>query len=204
MEKKQLDWANLKFVYQPTDYRFVTNWKNGKWDDGTLTKDPNVVLNECAEVLQYSQSGFEGMKAYTTEDGRTVTFRPDLNAERFETTCKQLMLPLYPKEKFIKAVEDTIRANWAWVPPYGSGASLYVRPVMFGSGEMIGVAPAPEYQFRVFTTPGGAVLQERHQADPADGQRLRPGRPARHGPHQGGPELRHEPVRRHAGPQPGL
>ncbi len=159
MEKKQLDWANLKFVYQPTDYRFVTNWKNGKWDDGTLTKDPNVVLNECAEVLQYSQSGFEGMKAYTTEDGRTVTFRPDLNAERFETTCKQLMLPLYPKEKFIKAVEDTIRANWAWVPPYGSGASLYVRPVMFGSGEMIGVAPAPEYQFRVFTTPVGPYFK---------------------------------------------
>lgn len=159
MEKKNIDWANLGFGYMQTDKRFVANYKEGKWDDGALISDANFVINECAGVLQYSQSCFEGMKAYTTEDGHIVTFRPDLNAERMENSCKRLEMPVFSQEKFVDAIVQTIAANEAWVPPYGSGATLYVRPYMFGSGPVIGVKPADEYQFRVFVTPVGPYFK---------------------------------------------
>lgn len=159
MEKKNIDWANLGFGYMKTDKRFVANFKDGKWDDGDLISDENIVINECAGVLQYSQSCFEGMKAYTTEDGHIVTFRPDLNGERMENSCKRLEMPVFPKERFVEAVVETIKANVAWVPPYGSGATLYVRPYMFGSGPVIGVKPADEYQFRILVTPVGPYFK---------------------------------------------
>ncbi len=160
MEKKNLDWANIGFVYHQTDYRYVSNYKNGAWDEGTLTTDPNIVLNECAGVLQYAQTVFEGLKAYTTEDGRIVTFRPDLNAQRMEDSAKRLEMPVFPKERFVQAVIETVKANAAYVPPYGSGATLYIRPYMFGSNPVIGVKPSDEYQFRVFTTPVGPYFKE--------------------------------------------
>lgn len=160
MEKKNLDWANIGFGYHQTDYRYVSNYKNGAWDEGTLTTDPNIVLNECAGVLQYAQTVFEGLKAYTTEDGRIVTFRPDLNAQRMEDSAKRLEMPVFPKERFVQAVIETVKANAAYVPPYGSGATLYIRPYMFGSNPVIGVKPADEYQFRVFTTPVGPYFKE--------------------------------------------
>lgn len=159
MEKKNIDWKNLGFGYIQTDYRFVANYKNGAWDEGTLTEDPNVVINECAGVLQYAQTVFEGMKAYTTKDGRIVTFRPDLNGERMEQSAARLEMPIYPKDKFVEAIIKTIKANEAYVPPYGSGATLYVRPYMFGSNPVIGVKPADEYQFRVLTTPVGTYFK---------------------------------------------
>ena len=159
MEKKNIDWANLGFGYVNTDYRFVSNFKNGAWDEGVLTEDPMVTINECAGVLQYAQTIFEGMKAYTTEDGRIVTFRPDLNAERMEASAKRLEMPVFPKERFIDAVVQTVKANKAYVPPYGSGATLYVRPYQFGTNPVIGVKPADEYQFRVFTTPVGPYFK---------------------------------------------
>ena len=159
MEKKDIDWGNLGFAYMPTDKRFVANYKNGAWDEGTLTSDPNVVLNECACVFQYSQSCFEGLKAYTTEDGHIVTFRPDLNAERMANSARRLEMPAYPEDKFIEAVVKTVEANEAYVPPYGSGATLYIRPYMFGSNAVIGVKPADEYQFRVLTTPVGPYFK---------------------------------------------
>ena len=159
MEKKNIDWANLGFGYIPTDYRFVANYKDGAWEEGGLTEDANLVLNECAGVLQYAQTIFEGMKAYTTADGRIVTFRPDLNGERMEQSAKRLEMPVFPKERFVEAVLKTIGANAAYVPPYGSGATLYVRPCMFGSNPVIGVKPADEYQFRVFTTPVGPYFK---------------------------------------------
>lgn len=160
MEKKNLDWANIGFGYHQTDYRYVSNFKNGAWDEGTLTTDSNIVLNECAGVLQYAQTIFEGLKAYTTEDGRIVTFRPDLNAQRMEDSAKRLEMPVFPKERFVQAVIETVKANAAYVPPYGSGATLYIRPYMFGSNPVIGVKPANEYQFRVFTTPVGPYFKE--------------------------------------------
>jgi len=159
MEKKNIDWGNLGFGYLPTDYRYVSNFKNNAWDEGALTTDANVVLNECAGVLQYAQTVFEGMKAYTTEDGRIVTFRPDLNAERMENSAKRLEMPVFPKDRFIDAVIKTVKANAAFVPPYGSGATLYIRPYEFGTNPVIGVKPADEYQFRVFTTPVGPYFK---------------------------------------------
>ena len=159
MEKKNIDWGNLGFGYVKTDYRYVSNYKNGTWDEGGLTTDDTVTISECAGVLQYAQTVFEGMKAYTTEDGRIVTFRPDLNGERMEHSAARLEMPVFPKERFVDAVVQTIKANAAYVPPYGSGATLYVRPYMFGSDAVIGVKPANEYQFRVFTTPVGPYFK---------------------------------------------
>ena len=159
MDKKNIDWANLGFGYIQTDKRFVSNFKDGKWDDGKLTDDANVVINECAGVLQYAQTVFEGMKAYTTEGGRIVTFRPDLNAKRMADSARRLEMPVYPEDKFVEAIEKTIKANAGYVPPYGSGATLYVRPYMFGSNPVIGVKPADEYQFRVLTTPVGPYFK---------------------------------------------
>jgi branched-chain amino acid aminotransferase len=158
-KKKNLDWENLSFAYVVTDKRYVANFKNGAWDKGKLTKDDKIVMTECAGVLQYAQTCFEGLKAYTTEDGRIVTFRPDLNGERMENSCRGLEMPVFPKDRFVEAVLDTVKANRAWVPPYGSGATLYVRPYMFGSSAVIGVKPAEEYQFRILTTPVGPYFK---------------------------------------------
>lgn len=159
MEKKSIDWGNLGFGYLKTDKRYVSYFKDGKWDGGALTEDATITISECAGVLQYAQTCFEGLKAYTTEDGRIVTFRPDLNGERMEDSARRLEMPVFPKERFIDAVEETVRANAAWVPPYGSGATLYIRPFMFGSNPVIGVKPATEYEFRMFCTPVGPYFK---------------------------------------------
>ena len=159
MEKKNIDWTNLGFGYIATDKRFVSNFKDGAWDEGVLTEDSNVTINECAGVLQYAQTVFEGLKAYTTEDGHIVTFRPDLNGERMEQSAKRLEMPVFPRELFVEAVLQVVKANAAYVPPYGTGATLYIRPYMFGSNPVIGVKPADEYQFRIFTTPVGPYFK---------------------------------------------
>lgn len=159
MEKKNIDWSNLGFGYVKTDYRFVSDFKDGKWDEGRMTEDDKVVISECAGVLQYAQTVFEGMKAYTTQDGRIVTFRPDLNASRMADSARRLEMPVFPEDRFIQAVVDTVKANAAYVPPYGSGATLYIRPYMFGSNPVIGVKPADEYQFRIFVTPVGPYFK---------------------------------------------
>ena len=159
MEKKNIDWSNLGFGYIQTDKRFVANYKNGAWDEGILTEDANIVLNECAGVFQYAQTCFEGLKAYTTEKGQIVCFRPDLNAERMARSAARLKMPVFPEERFIQAVVDTVKANAAYVPPFGSGATLYIRPYEFGSDPVIGVKPANEYQFRILTTPVGPYFK---------------------------------------------
>ena len=159
MEKKNIDWSNIGFGYVQTDKRYVANYKDGAWDKGALTDDPNIVMNECAGVLQYAQTCFEGPKAYTTEDGHIVTFRPDLNAERLMDSAARLEMPQLPKEQFIDAVDQVVKANAGYVPPYGSGATLYIRPYMFGINPVIGVKPADEYQFRMFCTPVGPYFK---------------------------------------------
>ncbi|MGN1467122.1 MAG: branched-chain amino acid aminotransferase [Ruminococcus sp.] len=159
MEKKNIDWQNIGFGYIPTDKRYVANYKDGAWDKGCLTEDANIVMNECAGVLQYAQTCFEGLKAYTTKDGHIVTFRPDLNAERMISSCERLEMPVFPKDRFIDAVTQVVAANEAWVPPFGSGATLYLRPYMFGINSVIGVKPADEYQFRLFATPVGPYFK---------------------------------------------
>ena len=156
---KNIDWSNLGFGYVKTDYRYVSNFKNGAWDEGTLSTDDMVTISECACVLQYAQTVFEGMKAYTTEDGRIVVFRPDLNAERMENSAKRLEMPIFPKDRFVDAIVKLVEANADYVPPYGSGATLYIRPYMFGTNAVIGVKPADEYQFRAFCTPVGPYFK---------------------------------------------
>ena len=159
MEKKNVDWSNLGFGYVQTDQRYVSNYKNGAWDDGCLTDQADITMSECACVLQYAQTCFEGLKAYTTADGKIVCFRPDLNAARMADSCRRMKMPVFPEDRFLDAVVQTVRANAAWVPPYGSGASLYLRPFMFGSDAVIGVKPANEFQFRVFATPVGPYFK---------------------------------------------
>lgn len=159
MEKKNLDWANIGFGYRKTDKRYVATYKDGQWDNGSLIEDDTITMSECACVLQYAQTCFEGLKAYTTSDGRIVCFRPDLNAQRMADTCKRLEMPILSKEQFVEAIKSVVLANEAYVPPYGSGATLYIRPFMFGINSVIGVKPATEYQFRVFTTPVGPYFK---------------------------------------------
>ncbi len=159
MEKKNIDWGNLSFAYVQTDKRYVSWYRNGAWDEGALIDDPNITMSECACVLQYAQTVFEGIKAYTTEDGRIVTFRPDLNAKRMADSARRLEMPVFPEDRFVEAVVETVKANAAYVPPYGSGATLYIRPFMFGYDSIIGVKPANEYQFRIFTTPVGPYFK---------------------------------------------
>ena len=159
MEKKDLDWGNLGFNYMPCDYSYVCNFKDGAWEEGFLTNDHTLTLSEDAGIFHYCQEVFEGLKAYTTEDGSIVCFRPDLNAQRMADSARRLVMPAFPEDKFVEAVKDVVAANAAWVPPYGSGATLYIRPFMVATGNVIGVAPADEYQFRIFVTPVGPYFK---------------------------------------------
>ena len=159
MAKKNIDWGNLSFGYIKTDKRYVSNYSDGKWDDGAIIEDDMITMSECACVLQYAQTIFEGLKAYTTEDGRIVIFRPDLNAERLANSSRRMEMPVFPEDRFVDAVAQTVKANADYVPPYGTGATLYVRPYMFGINPVIGVKPADDFQFRVFTTPVGPYFK---------------------------------------------
>lgn len=159
MKKADLNWSELSFSYTKTPLRFVSRFREGRWDEGELTETADVVLHESAGVLQYAQSCFEGLKAYTSKSGKIVCFRPDLNAKRMADSAAQLEMPVYPRDKFLEAVKKVVAANKAFVPPYGSGASLYLRPVMFATGAVLGVKPAAEYEFRIFATPVGPYFK---------------------------------------------
>ena len=156
---KNIDWSSLGFGYIQTEYRYVCRYKDGQWDEGGIESDANITLNECACVFQYCQACFEGLKAYYTKDGRIVTFRPDLNAQRMADTCKRLEMPAFPVEKFVEAVKMVVAANDDYVPPYGTGAALYLRPFMIGTNPVIGVKPATEFEFRIFVTPVGPYFK---------------------------------------------
>ena len=156
---KNIDWSSLGFGYIQTDYRYVCRYKDGKWDEGGIETDANITLNECACVFQYCQACFEGLKAYYTKDGRIVCFRPDLNAQRMADTCQRLEMPAFPVEKFVEAVKMVVAANADYVPPYGTGAALYLRPFMIGTNPVIGVKPATEFEFRIFVTPVGPYFR---------------------------------------------
>lgn len=159
IEKANIDWTNLGFGYYKTDKRFVSMYKDGKWDEGELIEDENISMNECACVLQYAQTCFEGMKAYETVDGHIVIFRPDLNAQRMHDSALRLEMPPYPQDKFVEAVEEVVKANLKYVPPYGTGASLYIRPYLFGYSPVMGVKPAQDFMFRIFVAPVGPYFK---------------------------------------------
>ncbi|WP_315091556.1 branched-chain amino acid aminotransferase [Aggregatibacter segnis] len=154
-----LDWKNLGFSYIKTDYRFIAHWKDGKWDNGELTTDSTLHIHEGSTALHYGQQCFEGLKAYRCKDGSINLFRPDQNAKRMQNTCDRLLMPQVPTELFIRACKEVVKANEKWLAPYGSGATLYLRPFVIGVGENVGVRPAPEYIFSVFCCPVGAYFK---------------------------------------------
>ena len=158
--KKHLDWAKLGFEYMKTDYRFSAICKDGKWNEGGLIDSESMTIHEGAPALHYAQQCFEGMKAHSTPDGRVVLFRPRLNQERMERTADRLLMQRVPPALFRRGVEEAVRANYAWVPPHGSGASLYIRPLLIGVGENLGLKPAKRYEFRVFVSPVGPYFKQ--------------------------------------------
>jgi len=157
--KADINWSGLRFDYIKCDYRFISRFKDGKWDDGELSTDDHIKIHEGSTALHYGQQCFEGMKAYTTKEGKIVVFRPDRNAARMKNSCEQLLMEAYPEDKFIEAVKKVVKANEKFVPPYGSGATLYLRPYMIGVGPNVGVKPAPEYIFSIFVTPVGPYFK---------------------------------------------
>ena len=154
-----LDFNKLGFDYIKTPKRFVSEYKDGRWSEGRLSEEENLVVNESACVFQYAQTCFEGLKAYTTADGRKVCFRPDLNAARMADSCRRLMMPVFPEEQFVEAVKMTVAANRDYIPPYETGASLYIRPFMIGTSPVLGVIPSSEFQFRIYTSPVGPYFK---------------------------------------------
>lgn len=159
MEKKDIKWSELGFSYIKTDFRYISHWKNGSWDEGQLVEDNKITISEGSTCLHYGQECFEGLKAYSTKDGGIQLFRPDENAKRMQTSCERLMMPIVPVEKFVDACMQVVKANEAWVPPYGSGATLYLRPYVIGVGDNVGVKPAEEYIFGIFGTPVGPYFK---------------------------------------------
>lgn len=155
MEKKHIDWSKLGFEYTKTDYRFSATWINGQWSAGELLTSEFIQMHEGSPALHYAQQCFEGLKAQTAQDGRILLFRPELNCERMQNTADRLSMPRVPPELFLHGVHEAVRANAAWVPPYGSGASLYIRPLLIGVGANMGLRPAKQYEFRVMVCPVG-------------------------------------------------
>jgi branched-chain amino acid aminotransferase len=154
-----LDWGKLGFSYIKTDLRYVSYWKDGKWDEGRLVEDNKITISEASTCLHYGQQCFEGLKAYRTKNGKIQLFRIDENAKRMNSTCRRILMPEIPVEKFIDACMQVVKANEHYVPPYGTGATLYIRPFMIGIGDNIGVKPAPEYMFCVFCLPVGPYFK---------------------------------------------
>ncbi|MEG1370627.1 MAG: branched-chain-amino-acid transaminase, partial [Carnobacterium sp.] len=159
MSKVNINWEELGFDYIKTDYRYVSIWKDGKWDDGALVEDNILSLEEGSPALHYGQQCFEGLKAYRTKDGDIQLFRPDKNAQRLNDSCARLLMPEVPEEKFIDACMQVIKANEHFVPPYGTGATLYLRPFLIGVGDNIGLKPANKFIFSVFCIPVGPYFK---------------------------------------------
>ena len=150
-----LDWKNLPFDYIKTDYSIRFYWKDCEWSSGELVSDEYINLHMASPALHYGQEAFEGLKAFETSDGRVVAFRPGENAKRLQKSSQRIYLPEISEEMFIDAVHRVVSANRRFVPPYGTGASLYIRPLVFGTGARVGLGPATEYMFIIFVNPVG-------------------------------------------------
>lgn len=154
-----IEWGKLGFTYTKTDLRYLSMWKNGNWDEGKLVEDNMISISEGSTAIHYGQQCFEGLKAYRTKDGRIQLFRPDENAKRMNSSCRRLLMPELPIEKFVDACVQVVKANEHFVPPYGTGASLYLRPYVIGVGDNLGVKSAPEFLFGVFCSPVGPYFK---------------------------------------------
>lgn len=154
-----LDWSTLGFSYIKTDYRYIATWKNGAWSKGELVEDNRLLISEASTALHYGQQCFEGLKAYRTKSGEIQMFRPDQNAKRMNASCRRILMPEISEEQFIDACAQVVKANEHFIPPYGTGGSLYLRPFLIGVGDNLGVRPAPEFMFCVFAVPVGAYFK---------------------------------------------
>jgi branched-chain amino acid aminotransferase len=154
-----IEWGKLGFNYLKTDFRYISVWKDGSWDEGKLVEDNMIAINEGSTALHYGQQCFEGLKAYRTKEGKIQMFRPDQNSKRLNSSCRRLLMPEVSEDKFIDACLQVVKANEHFVPPYGTGATLYLRPFVIGIGDNLGVKPAPEYMFGVFCCPVGPYFK---------------------------------------------
>ena len=163
---ESIDWSNLSFGYMPTDYNVRCIYKDGKWGDITVTSSQTLEIHRPATCLHYGQEAFEGMKAFRGKDGKIRIFRMDENAARLQSSCRGIMMPELPTEKFNEAILTVVKKNERFVPPYESGASLYIRPLLIGTSAQVGVKPAKEYLFIVFVSPVGPYFKEGFKPTP--------------------------------------
>lgn len=154
-----MDWKHLGFNYIDTGASFRAVYRDGAWQEGKIVSEKTVTMSEASPVLHYGQACFEGLKAYRTKSGKIQLFRPEQNAERLVKSAKQLLMEPYPVEDFVKAVHEVVKANEDWVPPYGTGATLYIRPFLYGEGDILGVQPANEFTFAIFVSPVGPYFK---------------------------------------------
>ncbi|KFE53334.1 branched-chain amino acid aminotransferase [Pseudomonas syringae] len=159
MSHDSINWDTLGFDYIKTDMRYLSHWRDGAWDEGSLTEDNVLHISEGSTALHYGQQCFEGLKAYRCKDGSINLFRPDQNAQRMQRSCGRLLMPQVPTDMFIEACKKVVAANERFIPPYGSGGALYLRPFVIGVGDNIGVRTAPEFIFSIFCIPVGAYFK---------------------------------------------
>ena len=163
---KELDWANLSFGYMPTDYNVRCYYRNGSWGEVEVCSDEYLKMHMAATCLHYGQEAFEGLKAYRGADGKVRVFRMKDNAERLQRTCRGILMPEFPVEKFEEMVKKVVRLNQEYIPTYESGATLYIRPLLIGTGPQVGVRPATEYAFIIFVTPVGPYFKGGFHSNP--------------------------------------
>ena len=156
---KEIDWANLSFGYMRTDYNVRCYYRDGKWGEIEVSSEETINLHMAATSLHYGQEAFEGLKAYRCKDGKIRIFRMEANAERLQSTCRGILMPELPTERFCEMVKKVVKLNERFIPPYESGASLYIRPLLIGTSAQVGVHPASEYLFVIFVTPVGPYFK---------------------------------------------
>lgn len=163
---EDLDWSKLGFGYRPTSYNVRCYYRDGKWGEIEVSSDENINIHMAATCLHYGQEAFEGLKAYRCPDGKVRVFRPEENAARLQRTCRGIVMAEPPTELFIEMVKKVVRLNEAYIPPYESGATLYLRPLLIGTGAQVGVRPATEYLFMIFVTPVGPYFKGGFSTNP--------------------------------------
>ena len=161
-----MDWSNLGFGYHKTDYNVRCYYRDGKWGEIEVCSEETIPLHMAATCLHYGQEAFEGLKAYRCPDGKVRVFRPDENAARLQSTCRGILMPEVPTELFIEMVKKVVRLNERFIPPYESGATLYVRPLMIGTSAQVGVHPSLEYLFLILVTPVGPYFKGGFASNP--------------------------------------
>jgi branched-chain amino acid aminotransferase len=166
MSELNMDWSNLGFGYRKTDYNVRCYYRNGSWGELEVSSEESINIHMAATALHYGQEAFEGLKARRCKDGKIRIFRMEANAERLQSTCRGILMPELPTEKFCEMVKKVVKLNEKFIPPYESGASLYIRPLLIGTGAQVGVRPADEYLFVIFVTPVGPYFKGGFAATP--------------------------------------